>query len=82
MTQVDRKTRQTALAKQLHDARATYEVAAMLDLLRTRKEGVMNQLLTCKGDEFFKLQGEAQAYDKLIMDITRPNPTQKHLEEK
>lgn len=82
MAQADRKARQEALARQLHDARGTYEIKALLDYLMARREGVLNNLLTCKADDFFKLQGEAQAYDKVIRDIVRPNPLQKGAEEK
>jgi hypothetical protein len=51
-----------------------------MDLLQIQIEGVKSKLLTCTLDEFPRLQGEGQAYEKLVKLITRPslaiNPTE------
>lgn len=78
----DRKVRLEALAKELHNQRGSYEVKAILDLLQLRLDGVKNQMLTCKADQFLQLQGEAQAYDKVVRDISRGSPHNKGSEEK
>jgi len=78
----DRKVKLEALAGQLHNARGTYEIKAVLELLQLRLDGVKNQLLTCKPDQFLQLQGEAQAYDKVVRDISRGSPHNKGAEEK
>lgn len=82
MAQMDRKAKLEGLVRQLHNQRGSHDVAAMVEMLQLRLEGVKNNLLTCKTEEFFRLQGEAQAYDKVIRDILRPSPTQKLAEEK
>lgn len=69
-----RKVKQDALIKALQERRAAYEVQTTLDLLGILLEGAKNNLLTCDQNEFNRLQGEAQAYDKLIRLITRPSP--------
>ena len=82
MAQTDRKVKLEALSKQLHDQRGGYEVKALLELVQLRMDGVKNQMLTCKPEEFLRLQGEAQAYDKIARDIIRPSPTLRNTEEK
>lgn len=69
----DRKVRQDQAAKELHERRGTHEVRTALELLEMLLEGAKNNLLTCEQNEFNRLQGEAQAYDKLIRLITRPS---------
>lgn len=68
----ERKVRQEQAAKELHERRGTHEVRTVLELLAALLEGAKNNLLTCDLNEFNRLQGEAQAYDKLIRLITRP----------
>lgn len=70
---MDRKAKQERAAKELHERRGTHEVHTLLDLLNTLLEATKNNLLTCELNEFNRLQGEAQAYDKLIRLITRPS---------
>lgn len=72
MAQVERKARQEALSRQLHSGQGSHEIKTVLELLQLRMEGVKNAMLTCKPEEFLKYQGEALAYNKVILDITRP----------
>lgn len=78
---MDRKARQERAAKELHERRGTHEVHTTLELLNLLLEGAKNNLLTCEPNEFIRLQGEAQAYDKLIRLITRPSIKLQNLKE-
>lgn len=69
----DRKVKQEAAARLLHERRGSFEVQTTLELLNLLLEGSKNNLLACQEIDFLKLQGEAQAYDKLIRLITRPS---------
>jgi hypothetical protein len=68
-----KKAKMEMLARTLHERRGTHEVHTALELLDGLLEGVKNNLLTCDSNAFNRLQGEAQAYDKLIRLITRPS---------
>lgn len=68
---MERRRKQEELVQALQARRASYEVLHMLELLKVMLEGAKNNLLTCGKEEFAKLQGEAQTYDKLIRMLTR-----------
>lgn len=70
---MDRRLRQDQLVKELQQRVASHEVQTTLDLLALLLEGAKNNLLTCTSEEFNRLQGEAQTYDKLIRLLTRPS---------
>lgn len=72
---MQRKAKQESLVRNLQERRGTADVHMMLELLDMLLEGAKNNLLTCVENEFNRLQGEAQAYDKLIRLITRPSPS-------
>jgi hypothetical protein len=69
---MDRRQKQEALVKQIRDRAASFEVQSVLDLLTMLLEGAKNNLLTCNSNDFNRLQGEAQTYDKLMRLLTRP----------
>lgn len=68
---MDRRQKQEALVRAIQDRRTSYEVQNVLELLKLLLEGVKTNLLTCSKEEFAKLQGEAQTYDKLVRMLTR-----------
>lgn len=68
---MDRKARVDNLAKELRLRIASFEVTTMIELLAYRLEDVKSNLVSCSPDDFARLQGEAQAYDKLLKQITR-----------
>lgn len=68
---MDRRRKQEELVQALQARRTSYEVQHMLELLKVMLEGAKNNLLTCGKEEFAKLQGEAQTYDKLMRMLTR-----------
>lgn len=70
---MDRRKKQEALVREIQSRITSYEVKNVLELLSLMLETSKNNLLTCSNDEFSKLQGEAQAYDKLIRTLTRPS---------
>lgn len=51
---------------------ATYEIQQVTDLLSLLLDDAKNSLTTCAADDFARLQGEAQTYDKLLRMISRP----------
>lgn len=70
---MDRRQKQEALAKELRDRASSFEVKTFLELLALQLESTKNNLLTCKSEDFHRLQGEAQTYQKLIQVLTRQN---------
>lgn len=68
---MDRRRKQEELVRALQQRTASYEVQTTLDLLKLLLEGSKNNLLTCNKEEFAKLQGEGQTYEKLIRMLTR-----------
>lgn len=75
------KAKQDQAVRLLHEHRGTFEVQTTLELLNLLLEAAKNNLLTCDPNAFNRLQGEAQAYDKLIRLITRPSPNLPKLKE-
>ena len=68
---LDRKQRQETLIQQLKDRAGSFEVQTTIELLQVMLDGAKNNLLTCTGNDFNRVQGEAQTYDKLIRLLTR-----------
>ena len=59
------------LARQLRDRRETLEVKQMIQLVNLRLEKAKTDLVDVTLSVFPQLQGEAQAYKKLLNDLTR-----------
>jgi hypothetical protein len=70
---LDRRKTQAAVVEAIRSRAASYEIAQVLDLLDLLREDAKESLLTCGADEFGRLQGEGQAYDKLVRLLTRPS---------
>ena len=68
----DRRTKEWEAAKFLNSRKETAEVLRMLDLLSLRLEGFKDQLVNAPETEFPRLQGKAQAIEKLLKDLTEP----------
>jgi DNA-nicking Smr family endonuclease len=66
------KAQREALLQELHRRRDQPDVAAFLDLLGVMLDECKNALVTCPAEEFLAMQGEAQAYDRLIKLVARP----------
>jgi hypothetical protein len=66
-----------AVLQEINRRRDQPDVQAMLDLLGLMLEECKSQLVTCEPEVFAALQGEAQAYDRLIRQITRPASSSK-----
>lgn len=69
----DRKQEQARIVSFLKGRQGTYDVDQMLVLLRSLKEDMKENLLTCSQEEFLRVQAEGATYDKLIRLITRPD---------
>lgn len=78
---MERRRKQEELLRAIKGRSASYEIQTVMDLLKLQLETTKNNLLTCSRDDFLKLQGEAQAYDKLIRSITRPSLSANQIEE-
>lgn len=69
----DRKQKIQELVDALQARAGTSDFAQLLDLLRHLMENAQVDLVHATPSDFQKLQGEAQAYDKLIRMLRRPN---------
>jgi hypothetical protein len=51
-----------------------YEVEMMRELVGLLFEGAKNSLVEAQGSQMLQLQGEAQAFSRLLKQLTRPSP--------
>lgn len=56
----------------IQDRQGTHDVQQVMELLDVLREQAKERLMTCSLTDFNSLQGEAQAYDKLIRMLRRP----------
>lgn len=68
---MDRKRKLEELGKLLRERKGSLEVTSIMEVIELKLDEVKEQLLTCDEDEFRRLQGEAQAYEKLTRLLTR-----------
>jgi hypothetical protein len=66
------KTQQLELVKQLQAASTAHEVRVLKQWLNLLLEEAKTSLVTCAHADFPRLQGEAQAYRKMLDQLTRP----------
>lgn len=69
----DRKARAQHLANELQRSTG-YDADNAKELVALHFEEAKDSLLTARGDDIFRAQGEAQALSKLLVAITRPAP--------
>jgi hypothetical protein len=66
------KVQQFELVKQLQAASTGHEVRVLKQWLNLLLEEAKTALVTCAQTDFPRLQGEAQAYRKMLDQLTRP----------
>jgi hypothetical protein len=70
---VDRRQERHRLLKAIQERSATYEIQHVMELLDLLLSEARDNLVNCSAEDFPRLQGEAQTYDKLIRQLTRPS---------
>jgi hypothetical protein len=74
MAKVDRKVRRSELASNIR--RSTLpDAASIKELLGLLVDDAKDSLVDSKGDETIRLQGEAQAFTRLLTMVTREPPS-------
>lgn len=68
----DRRQTQQTLIENIQARQNTYEVQQFVELLRLLLSESMTSLLVCNAEEFPRVQGEAQTYDKILRMLSRP----------
>lgn len=62
------------LVKVLRERRGYHEVETLIRLLELQVEEMKCKLMTCLPEEVARYQGMAQAYDRMLQDLTRQVP--------
>lgn len=69
----DRRQNQQILIDNIQARQTTYEVQQFVELLQLLLEDAKESLLACNAEEFPRVQGEAQTYEKILRMLNRPS---------
>ncbi len=69
----DRKERQRALSEDLQKS-VSVEALAIKELTGLMLEEAKDSLITARGEDVYRAQGEASALQRLLTMLTRPTP--------
>lgn len=72
----DHRREQADLAQQIQSRRTSQDVQTIMSLLDVSYTLAKDALVSATPENIFRLQGEAQAYEKLIVLLTRPSAQQ------
>lgn len=69
----DRRQNQQTLIENIQTRQNTYEIQQFIELLNLLLEDSKETLLACTAEEFPRVQGEAQTYEKILRMLNRPS---------
>lgn len=72
----DHRREQADLAQQIQSRRTSQDVQTIMSLLDVSYTLAKDALVNATPENIFRLQGEAQAFEKLILLLSRPSAEQ------
>lgn len=73
MMKADHRQTVHKLVENIQTRQSTYEIQQVVELLECLLEMAKEELVTCSLENFPRVQGETQTYDKILRLLNRPS---------